>query len=427
MPWAPRAITRPRGWATAYGGAGLQLLHSALYYQSFGLYVVAWMDAFGWSRVTVAGGYAIVTLVTGGLAPVHGWFLERFGPRRVVLVGLLVLGAGLLALARVDSLAGYYLASTLLAVGLTASGYLSVMAAVVAAFARRRGAALAIVGVGTSLGGVLVPLVAAALVVLGWRAALGGSALLFLVLGMPLALLLGSRPRPSHGGAVADADTPGEATGVSLATAVRSGAFWRLGLGFGTSMLLVATANVHLVPHLIDGVGLTLPTAGTVVALLTIMAVCGQVGGGLLADRVDTGLLARLTLLAHAGGFLALALATGTAGVVTFAVLHGLAWGARGPLLGAMYAEVFGSRRFASILGTAMALFMVGQLIGPLAAGAAADATGSYRAVIGAMAGLAAVAALVLGSRSVGGGREPGARAPRDVAPGDAPAGAAGR
>jgi MFS family permease len=96
----------------------------------------------------------------------------------------------------------------------------------------------------------------------------------------------------------------------------------------------------------------------------------------------------------HMTGLLLVAYATMLPMVVAFAVLHGLAWGVRGPLMQAMRADYFGTASFGVIMGLSSLIVMFGNTAGPLVAGILADRTGSYEAgftVLAVLAGLGSI------------------------------------
>lgn len=402
---APRR--RFLGWDTVVGGAGLQLIQSALFYQSFGVFVVAWSEELGWSRAAIAAGYALLTLLSGLLGPFHGMLLERFGVRRVILVGLVAWAVGMALLAGVSTLTGFYLAMIVTGLGLAFSGFLSITTAVVPWFVRRRSTALALMSVGISLGGLLVPLVASAVVDVGWRPTLLVSGGVVLLAGLPLAVLMrrapeayGQRPDggPREGGAARDQPPlrplREARSDHTLQEALRTRAFWQLGAGHASALLVVSAVTVHLVAHVSDGLGFSLQRAAFAVALVTVISAAGHLIGGTLGDRVDKRVLTGSAMIAHGTAVLVLAWVPGWSAVVTFSVLHGLAWGVRGPLMGSLRADYFGASNFGSIMGASMMVFMIGQLIGPIMVGTLADAQGDYRVgftMLGAIAMLASL------------------------------------
>ncbi len=404
---SPQRRRRFLGWDTVVGGAGLQFLQSALFFQSFGVFVVVWADELGWTRSTIASGYALVTLLGGLLGPVQGWLLERVGVRRVILAGVVLQALGLWALSQIGTLGGFFGALLLAGLGFAASGYLSTTTAVVAWFMRRRSTALSLMAIGISVAGLVVPFVAAAVVGFGWRETLRVAAALVLLLGTPLAVLMRRSPAAygqlPDGGYVGFPDRrPG---GVelpphdpendhTLREALRTHAFWLLAVGHGAALLVMSGVSVHLVAHLHDGAGYPLQLAASAVALVTITSAVGQLVGGPLGDRVDKRAIAVGAMLLHAVAVLVLAWGPGWSAVVVFALVHGVAWGVRGPLMGSLRADYFGASHFGSIMGASMLVFMLGQLVGPIFLGALADTLGDYRWGFTVLAGLAAIASL---------------------------------
>jgi MFS family permease len=383
------------------------MLQAAIFFQSFGVYVVAWSDELGWSRTAIATGYALVTLQGGLLGPAQGWLLGRFGVRPVILGGLAVLATGLYLLSTMTSLTGYYLAMLVTGLGLSASGFLSIMSAIVPWFVRRRSTALSLMSIGISLGGLLVPLVASGTAGIGWRPTILVAAVVVLLAGVPLAVLM--RRDPSAYGQSPDGeprvprrpDVPSPPVAavpgidLTLHQALRTSAFWLLGVGHGVALLVVAAVTVHLIPHLTGASGYSLQRAAGVVALVTITSAAGQLIGGPLADRFDKRMIAAVAMVAHAAALLVLAWGWGDLSVIAFALVHGLAWGVRGPLMGSLRADYFGVRHFGSIMGASMMVFMVGNLVGPVFAGTLADALGDYRLAFTSLAVLSASASLV--------------------------------
>jgi MFS family permease len=419
---------RPRrflGWDTVVAGAGLQFVQVALFFYPFGVYVVAWQEEFGWSGAATSAGFATVTLLTGTLGMLVGRVIERFGVRSVVAGGLTTLALGLAALSTVSTLAGFYGAMAVVGLGVVASGFLAINAAILPWFAARRSTALALMSLGLTVGALAVPLVAGAVVDLGWRTTLRLSALATLVAMLPIAILTrrepaayGQRPdgqRPDepgpdgaeptvHGphGASPDAEAPPIAPRLpraaptfTLGQALRSRAFWLLSGGHATGLIMTNGVSVHLVPHLVAGDGFSIRSAAAVVTIVTVLAGVAQFAAGPIGDRFDLRRIAVVSMLAHGGAVALLAWSSHPGAVYAFAAVHGIAWGIRGPMMALTFSDYFGPRHFASIMGASMAVFMVGQLVGPVLTGALADAYGAYRIPFTLLGGMAALAALL--------------------------------
>ena len=288
--------------------------------------------------------------------------------------------------------------------GASFSGYFPLTVAVVQWFDRHRARALSAMGFGLAAGGLAVPAVAWSIQTFGWRATALGSGVLLLALGLPLAMAIKSRPE-DHGlapdglpAAPAQADgapAPPRQREFTAREALRTRAFWLLALGHGVALLVVTAVNVHAITHLKEGLGYTVAQASFFITLMTV----GQAGGvGLgyaIGDRFDKRHVAAWCMVAHAAGLLMLTYATGPVMLTAFAALHGVAWGLRGPFMQAIRADYFGRNAIGMIMGLSAAIIALGQVGGPLVAGALADAFGHYRVGFTLLAALAGLGSLL--------------------------------
>jgi len=374
------------GWWIIGSGFTVMTMSGALLGQAFGSYVVLLRDEFGWSSTTFSLAFALQRVESGLLGPVDGWLVDRFGPRVMMTIGLAIFGAGFLLLSQADSITTFYLAFMVLALGGALGTFLPASVAAVNWFARRRSTALAIMMLGIAAGGIVQPVVVAGLEALGWRGMAVLSAVLMFALAVPAGLLLRHRPEPYGWRADGDA-APAERGGTTHLPgdvdftpqeAMKTGAFWLIGLGHGLGLLVTGAVMVHFAAHVRDGLGYSLGTAAAMVTLMTVLQVAGQMGGGFLGDRVDKRLLIVVAILMTCAGLLVLAVATSLWMVAVFAALNGIGFGARIPLTTAIRADYFGSRHYGTISGFNGMLVTAGIMAGPLIAGASYDVTGSY-------------------------------------------------
>lgn len=375
------------GWRIVAAAAGLQFVYAALLLQGFGAYIAVLADEYGWSKTALAGGAAIQSIEGAVIGPLLGWMVDRIGPRRVARLGVVLFAAGFAAFSRIDTLAGFYAAVGLIAIGASLCGYFPLSVALMHFFERRRARALATMGLGMAAGGLAVPLVGWAMERYGWRDTALVSAAVIAVVGWPLASML--RGSPAEVGETIDGLPPAPPAEAGAAEdlgpdytareALRTRAFWLLGVGHGMALLVVAAVNVHAITHMKQSLGYTLAEASLVITMLTVAQALGMVIGAAVGDRWEKRVVAAGCMLAHAGGLLLLTFASNAAMLAAFALLHGGAWGLRGPFMQALRADYFGLRAIGMILGLSAAIIAVGQVAGPLIAGAMADATGTYR------------------------------------------------
>jgi MFS family permease len=392
------------GWRIVGAGFGIQLLVGALLNQAYGAYVVLLREEFGWSKTMLAAAFSLSRIESGMLGPLQGWLTDRFGPRGVMRVGMVLFGLGFILFSQIQTPAAFFLTFLLMALGSSLAGFFPLTVAIVNWFQKRRATALSIMSMGFAVGGLLVPIVVLALNEFGWRTTAMLSGVIILVIGLPLTQVIRHRPEDLGyriDGAPAEnvhadgsAPPPVEEPDFTASEALRTGAFWFISLGHASALLIVSAVMVHLVPHLHENLGYTLGAAALVVTLMTAMQVIGQLVGGFLGDRFSKRAIAVICMAAHAIGILLVAYAVALWMVVAFALLHGLAWGVRGPLMQAMRADYFGRTSFGTIMGFSSLIVMIGMTGGPLVAGIMADRTGSYEASFTLLGGMAALGSL---------------------------------
>jgi sugar phosphate permease len=392
------------GWWIVAAGFGIEALIGALMFHAYGAYVVLLREEFGWSKTLLSAAFAMSRAESGILGPVQGWLTDRFGPRVLIRIGMIVFGLGFMLFSQIGSPLAFFATFFLMALGSSLGGYLPVTVAIVNWFRRRRALALSISATGMAMGGFLVQIVVVALSRFGWRWTAFASGVLVLVLGLPIAQLIRHRPElyGEHPDGDRSSNDPLSAsarsrTAVALPAdftpreAIRTRAFWCISIGHGTALLVVSAIMVHLIVHVTERLGYSLRQAAAVVALMTAVQITGQLTGGWAGDRWSKRLICVGCMLAHATALLLLAAATAFWMVMAFAILHGLAWGIRGPLMGALRADYFGAGAFGTISGFSSMIVMFGMMGGPLIAGLLADRTGSYQVGFTALATLAAL------------------------------------
>lgn len=395
------------GWKVVGGAVVLQALVAALFQQAYGVYATFWMSEFGWSSTTISLAYSLHRTESALLGPLHGWLLQRFSPRSVVLAGIVLLGGGFVWLGFVPGLAQFIGAFLLMAVGASLAGWLSLTTVLVNWFERYRALVHSLMATGLSIGGLAIPLVTLVMVAYGWRAAAIGSGVLVLLVGIPASRLMFRQPEDlgllPDGGPGPDVSGDHEErvplASMSLGTALRSKEFWLLSFGHTMGVTIVSSISVHFVVFAREQLSLTVTLAAAIFTVMVATSMLGQLVGGYFGDRFDKRYLAAWGMVGHASAIVILAFASSSAALVLAAVLHGLGWGVRGPLMGTMRADYFGRGSYAVIMGVVSLIVTLGSVGGPLLAGILADATGGYRGaflILGGMAVAGAGAFVVL-------------------------------
>ena len=375
------------GWKMVGISFFILTLASLVSFQGTGTFVVALERHFGWSRTLLSGAFALTRVQGAALGPIEGYLIDRFGPRRMVMAGFLVMGIGFILFSLVQTAWHFYVAFIVISLGAGLGGWLAMIAAVNNWFIKHRALALSIGMSGTHVAGLLVPLLALSIVAFGFQKVALGTGVLLVAIAIPAALLV--RNKPEEYGMVPDGEhepTP-KKDGVEIEEepepaftareALRTRAFWCIAIAHIASAVPIVTLSIHLAPKLTD-IGLSLEMAGVVVATYTIVALPTQFISGYLGDKYPKPPLIFFFLSLQAIALLVIAVTTSVAGAFLFAALFGVAFGGRMPLLFSIRGEYFGRKSFATIMGMSQLPSNAMMIGAPLFAGYMFDTTGSY-------------------------------------------------
>ena len=404
------------GWWLLGAGAVVMVMQGGLYAYGFSAFFVPLAAALGTSRGVLSLAFSFTRLESSLLGPIEGFLIDRFGPRGIMYIGFAVFGLSFFLFSRVNSLLGFYLVFPIIALGASMSGFLPVVTAVNNWFSRRRGFATGISSAGVNVGGMLVALVAIAITTYGWRTTAVMIAVAIWVLGFPMAAMM--RHRPQQYGYLPDGDEPVEETvpsgeggpsesdGAEESStddapdftpiqALKTPAFWFIASAHGFSLFIVGSVSIHQIPLLVD-VGISFETSASILAFMTFVAMLGRVAGGYLGDKLGRKLVLVVCFCLMSVGVVVLATAQTVPQAMLYAVLYGLGYGARAPILIALRGEFFGPRNFATIMGLSQPVMVIGSFFGPIAAGFAYDVQGSYRMVFTIIAAVNLIGAVLV-------------------------------
>ena len=390
------------GWRITAAACSIQFILSSLLTQSFGVYVAVLADDEGWSKTALSGAAAMQSVEAAIIGPLLGWMIDRFGSQKMIRTGILFFGFGFLIFSQITTLTGFYISSVLMAIGASMSGYFPLSVSLIQWFDRYRARALSIMSLGIAMGGLLVPLIALSIQHYGWRTTALSSGIIAFVIGFPLAGIIKSRPEDV--GLTADGEPHPSKTETTHANvniekkiefttqqALRTRAFWFLALGHGFALAIVTAVNVHAITHMKESLGYSVSQASLAILLMTIAQIAGVLFGAAVGDRFEKRKVSAACMLLHAIGLLLLTYATHPIEIAAFAIIHGAAWGLRGPFMQAIRADYFGRNAIGMILGLSAVIVALGQIAGPLVAGVLADVTGDYKTgftVLSIMVGL---------------------------------------
>ena len=389
----PPGVSRPAGgifygwWLVGATGFMLMLMAVSVF-QGLGTLLVGLERHFGWSRTAMSGAFSLARAEGAVLGPIEGILIDRFGSRRLIIIGYLIMGVGFILFSRVTSLWQFYGAFLIITLGGGLGGWLASIALINNWFIRRRSFAMASAMSGVHLGGFLVPVLALGIDSHGFRWTTLGIGVFLLAVVLPAARIVKDRPedygmRPD-GDPVSPQATDDDGDGppasdpdFTAAQALRTPVFYILTIAHLSSSVSIVTLALHLVPKLTD-IGFSLGGAGIVVLTYTSIALPVQFAAGYLADRLPKPPVIFAFLLLQAIGILVIARAESAPMAFLFAVLYGIGFGGRIPLLTAIRGEYFGRKAFATIMGLSQFPNNIIMIGAPLFAGYMFDTTGSY-------------------------------------------------
>jgi len=393
----PAASPAPSYLALAVTVVTLALAYGVWY--AYSVFLVALLREFGWSRSVLAGAFSIFTLVSGGAGPVLGALADRFGPRRLILIGGVLLAGSLWADSLVTRAWHLYLTFGLLtAVGVATAGWTPAVVMVQRQWRARLGLALGIAGSGVGLGIFLVvPLCQALIDGFGWRWAFRALAVLCALWILPATFLaIRDAPPPLRAPIAPSGDGQPAAGEHSLERALANPSFRLIGLAVFLGSICSQTLHVHQAAFLVDH-GLPAMTAASVISVVGAASILGKTGGGWISDHLSRELVYALGMIAMIFGVGALglvALAPSAWLALGYAGLFGVGYSVTAFIVPAMMSDRFRGPHFGSIFGATQVASALGSALGAWLAGRIFDATGSYAIAFTLAAVAAAVAAL---------------------------------
>ena len=371
----------------------------------FGIYIKPIEAELGWTRAALSGVAALSLLLLGAIGPLAGRLADRWGPRRVSVIALLLLGGGAIGASTVHALWQAYLTTGVL-IGVGSGGLGLATGSVIATrwFEARRGLAIGIAAGGMSAGQlVIIPLATVLMVWLGWRASFAWLGLGLVAIVLPLALWLIRNDPDDRGerayGAVGPALTAAQlavartAGRVGIFEAAQHAQFWLLAVtSFVCGYTSVGLILTHFVPHALEH-DFTQLEASTALAVMGSMNVVGTLASGWLCDRFGRrGPLATYYLI-RGVSLVFLLYVWNAPSLHLWAAVFGLNWVSTVPPTTTLTASIFGRYSVGELSGWIFFAHQVGAALSAATAGLIFERSGSYAPAFLSAALLAVVAA----------------------------------
>jgi MFS family permease len=372
-------VAEPRRAARSLGVAALTLAIQNGIAMAFAVLYLPLVAEFNASRGDVAVVQSAVLLVGGFSGPLIGWAFDRLGPRRLFQAGALLAAAAFVGASRVESLPALVIVYGILGgVGLSTLGSQANMIVAALWYPHARGRAIAVADLGTGFGAFcFIPLAQVLVGTVGWRGTLLVWAAVLVAVVVPVNVLQGLPQRAQPG---PRAPRGPEVLEWTLARALRSPAFWWLGLMRFFAACAFALLNVHMVAYAVSQ-DVAPATAAAALGTVSLVSLAGRLATGWLCDRIGrapTLTSAYASAAVGIGGLALVAITGGPGWLALYVLFYGLAQGSSGIVGSARAADVFAGPAFGTIYGVLTLALGPGEALGAWIGGEIYDVTGSY-------------------------------------------------
>ncbi len=407
------------GWVVVFVAACLGFLGTGFYSYSRGVFLPSLAEELAdGSRFAIAMGFSVAGVTSALLAPFLGQILDRNSPRRVILIGIVVVTLSYLLLANATELWQYYIiVGVCMGIGMATMGGLAWHRSVISWFDHWRGRAIAIAVMGASLAGVMMPPLVTALVAeVGWR---GGYTAFAAITGITLFPLVWffMKDRPEEIGEVRDGhryvqtnaaevhQDPVDARAWHWQEMLKAPPLWAIALIFGSMTCVFSAVMLHLFGHLLD-IGIDAADAALVLSTTALFSALGKPVVGWMSDYFGARITIWMALIVQAVALLLFATADSLPLAFLAAGTYGFGFSGMSPLRTFAISTALGSTSFATANGVLRIVELPLVMSASPLAGFIYDATGSYRIAFLILTGLLLVACLAPFFIRAGGARE---------------------
>ncbi|MDI7259656.1 MAG: MFS transporter [Thermodesulfobacteriota bacterium] len=381
------------GWWIVLTCALISLYGSGIFHYGFSVFVHPIVSEMGWSMALVSGAFSLYRLESGLLAPLAGFLVDRIGPKKVVMVGAILMGTGYICLSQVKTVLPFYISFMIISMGF-AFGTANIVGSSLISkwFIRKRGKALGLYFGLMGLGGLLVPVLSHLVILYGWRTTLFILGPVTWLVVLPFAFVLRRKPEEHgllpDGGLSTDTrdgiklshSTGTQEVNFSVLKAMHTPSYWLLALCFSIFQATNSAIFVHLVPYLIT-VGFEAQLAALVVTFVTVGSIFGRAGFGWFSDLFRKKVLLMICFLMQFIGILILMQVRRNVSslyVISFTLAFGFTYGGISVLRPATVAELYGRDKFGTIWGLLQGISIFGGIAGPVLVGLIYDLQKSY-------------------------------------------------
>ena len=393
------------GWWIVSVGVVLAIINGSFYVYGFGVFYLPLLNELGTTRAALGGVIGLARLEGGLIAPIAGWLIDKFGPRKLLYIGLSTVGICFLLLSVITKLWMLYVVFMLIATGSSFGGGRPISVAVANWFLRKRARALGILLAGIGLGGSGVFFVAWITESFGWRTSAIVAALCYFFIAIPLVSLVYHKPEDlclhpdgipvEQSLSTNSADEPLELE-LTPKQALQSISFWLLAIAFAAWSVTVTVVAIYHIPFLIEDLGTSPVQAASIASLTLLLSVPGRIIFGWIGDILNIRILLSATLFVQAISILIMSLVTSPSWVPLYMALLGPSYGGSASLRQAIVAHFYGRKNFGTISGLLQFVDLPGAVLGPILVGWLVDSFDGYSVGFQAAAGFLFIGAIAV-------------------------------
>ncbi|MCK9275509.1 MAG: MFS transporter [Syntrophales bacterium] len=361
---------------------------SSIIFYGFTVFFEPLVKEFGWSYTQVSFASSLRGMEMGIISPLIGYLVDRFGSRKLLLSGIIILGFALVLMSFTQSLFMFYCAMMLAAFGGGGCTSVVTMTAVSRWFRRHIGKALGIMSAGFGISGLMLPLVVFLVDSYGWRTALLLFGVGMWIIGIPLSLIV--RDSPEKYGYLPDGEirefAPVQpkiqhvAPKIKMIELLKIRSLFYLNMAECIRFMVLASVVIHIMPHL-SASGISRSTSGFIAAAVPLASIIGRFAFGWLGDVFDKRMVTSVAFCFMAAGMGALNFVSTSWGLGLFFLTFPIGFGGLSVLRGTILRQYYDSSVFGSMMGIMMGFAAVGGIIGPTLTGWLFDMTGNYRII----------------------------------------------
>jgi len=395
------------GWWVVAACFLISLFAGGLVILGFTAFFEPIVQEFGWSYAAVSLAASLRGAETGILAPLLGFLVDRWGPRRILVGGIIIGGLGLVILSQISSLGMFYIGFVLVATGLSCVSPTVVYTAVNNWFREKSGMAIGIMISGFSFGGLLVPVVVKIIDIFQWRIAFLLLGLIMWLIVLPLSFLVKNKPRDvDFNGGQGKSTQRNDEISLKVVAPQKRGevkqalctrAFWHIGVAIAIQYLAISAMIVHVMPYL-SVVGIMRMDASFVATAFPLVSIIGRLGSGWFWDKYDKKMIAIVFFILSGLGQLLFSFVSNQyfGLIVPSVLLFGIGWGGNAVIRAGLVSEYFGRCNYGTILGLIMGIAAIGSILGPYLVGWMFDTWQNYQIAWLVCTGLIAIATIIM-------------------------------